>query len=206
VVLSYHPGDRTPFAVDPAVVQNLVKSNPKFTDPSATVSVGEAFAVFNTALADSKAQLNIYGDLVKFAPKGVKVEVLATSPDFKTSDALPGVDLVAEFGSTIAIEAAAQRIPVITISTAVTRERLYSTSKTRVTEPVELRIALEASEVSEIVKAVQDLLVPDQFLHYSDTVQPKDVMRLAQEAECPRPAERGAAVKAIADYLATFAK
>lgn len=169
VFLSYHPGDRTPYAEDP----------------------------------DAKAKgkdslLNIYGDLAQFAPKGVRVEVLPAAPDFKTSDALPGADLVAEFGSTIAIEAAAQRKPILTISTVVGRERLFAASGTETTEPVELELAWDgrADSGSNIADGIRDLLTEEGFAPF----------RKAQEVECPTPSERGAAVKAMAEAILSFAR
>lgn len=171
VALTCHPGDRTPFAIDPAVVQDVY---------------GEGI---------EKAQLNLYGDLVKFAPKSaipMKVGFVLKSV-ISTDDMVPGADLIVEFASTIGINAAAQRKPVVSIDTAIGMQRLFSASKTPNTESVELGLAAScrAGNSEGMVNCIANLLVPNGFAPY----------RAKQEEECPTPAKQGEAVKLMADEL-----
>lgn len=111
VLLAPHPGDRACDAIDPAVLKQVAGA--LFT------SLGEVVAAFA-----ARANAGIYTDLVEFA--GLPVRLLGK--DVKTSDLLPGADLVAEWGSTIGIEAAHLRIPIVSISTRIGRRRLASIS------------------------------------------------------------------------------
>jgi len=179
VMISYHPDDRTQEAVDPKVVAKLIKEGKDVI----------------SALADPSAQLNIYGDLKKFS--SVPVEFLPN--DVKTSDVLPGADIVVEWGSSIAIEAAHQRIPVASVSTEIGR-RMFSFSKTEKWEPVELLgVAWEAeADLYSIIGNMFDLLENRHgFL---------DALRARQSEVYPKLQEKGAAVKKMADVLEQIAQ
>lgn len=155
IMVAYHPGDRTPYVVDPD------KGN---------------------------AQLNIYGDLKTFSP--VPVEFLPS--DVKTSDVLPGADVVIEWGSSIAIEAAHQRIPVISVSTEVGRKRTFSTSKTEKWEAVELGISEEARDLKDLKLMLEELTSDGAIRQY---------LLETQARVYPKPQAKGSAVRKMADTL-----
>lgn len=160
VMVAYHPGDRTPYAVDPD------KGN---------------------------APLNIYGDLKAFSQ--VQIEFLDAS--IKTSDVLPGADVVVEWGSSIAIEAAHQRIPVISVSTEIGRKRMFSIAKTEKWEAVELG-------VSEGVYNLEDLRFMLEELT-SDKAIRQNLLE-TQARVYPKPQAKGSAVKKMADTLESIVK
>lgn len=167
VFLAYHPGDKTPHAEDPR------ESDPK------------------------RRPLHIYSDLIRFAPEGVRVEVLPRDV-FRTDEALPGADLVVEWNTTLAINAAAQRIPVITVSTVVGRRTRFVQSGTERTEPEELGISEQAwSDVGSLSDSIKDLLDPEN--------ETSRELRAAQEAECPKPERQGMAVEAMVRIIMSFA-
>ncbi len=190
VILTCHPGDRTPFAVDQDMILNNSKELLKLLKLGEGLDREGILKVIEGGI--TKAQLNLYGDLIRFAPPGLKVEFVGNDV-MSTDDMVPGADLIAEFGSTIGINAAAQRKPVISISTAIGKQCLFSTSKTRTTESVELGLAAwcSADDVDNMAICIANILVPSGFAKY----------RAKQEEECPKPVAQGAAVKAMANEL-----
>ena len=156
--ISYHPGDRTPSAVDPD---------------------------------KGYAPLNIYDDLKKFS----SVPVTFLPNDVKTSHFLPGADVVVEWGSSIAIEAAHQRIPVVSVSTEVGRKRMVTISNSEKWEAVELGVAKQSGTNSAYLSALISELLSDSS------------KLAARQAEVyPKPQARGAAVKKMADTLESLVK
>lgn len=183
VVLALHPGDRTPFAVDPDVVKKLAAENIKGMMP--------AMDVFNIFLSDAAAQIRIYNDLVKFAPPKLTVSLLGKDA-MATDDMVAGADLIVEHGSSIGVFAASQRKPVVTVNTVTGVERLFAASKTRRTELADLCISKESiSGAGELAYAIDLVLTESGFALY----------RANQEEEYPQPAAQGAAVKQMADAL-----
>ena len=153
---------------------------------------------------DPKEQkpLKLYEDLIRFAPVPTQ---FVTKEVMGSSDLVPGADLVVEFGSSIGMEAAAQQIPVITYCTGVAERRQEKASGTRTTELVELR-------VSDLVRT-NDISVMDEESLFSAMAchllnRDSDVaieLRNRQAAEFPK-AERGTAVRKMADALETFTR
>lgn len=155
LVLTPHPGDRTPHAVDDA----------------------------------SGVPMQLYEELVKYSPIPtdiVPAEVLTTS------NILPGADLVVEFASSVGIEAAYQNIPVITLALEPALRRLEEIQGSRTLEAVTLGISkLVHGDVHVLERVIARLLTEDGFAP----------MRQRQREKCPRPKERGAALRAIVETL-----
>lgn len=104
---------------------------------------------------DTSTNLNIYGDLIKFSSIPVKI----LDRNIKTSEVLPGADIVVEWGTSICIEAAHLRIPALTVTSEVGRNRLYSFSKVRESEPTKLGISREVTtDPAEIKNAIKMIL------------------------------------------------
>jgi len=139
------------------------------------------------------APLNIYEDLKKFS----SVPVTFLPNNIKTSDVLPGADVILAWNSgSVAVEAAYQRIPIIAISTEIGRRKTYSESNTEKWEPVELGFAIEATG-----RNLKDKLYiyTGQFEHVND-------LKKRQAEVFPKPPEKGAAVKKMADALESLIK
>lgn len=138
---------------------------------------------------------DIYNDLKKFSTVPVKF----LPSNVKTSDVLPGADVVVEWSSSIAIEAVHQRIPVISVSTEVGRKRLFSIAKTEKWEPCELGVAHEVfANPVELARSIKFLTRVGGNLRN---------LLLRRQAEIyPKPREKGAAVKKMADILERLMK
>lgn len=144
------------------------------------------------ALSVDQNPLGIYDDLVKFSP----VPVQFTDKSVKTSELVPGADLVVEWGSTIGIEAAHLRIPVVSFATEIGKKRLMSTSGSEKLEPVELGVSLGVSSREVLVNMLGQLLSGGPSA---------ESLRKRQEQVYPAPPERGAAVQKMAETLFTLA-
>lgn len=147
VILSLHPGDRAPFAID---------------------SVG------------GKA-LDIYGDLCSFAP----VPFQLAPAGITTAELLPGVNLVYEWGSSIGVEAAHRRIPIISVNTALGRKRHEVASGSPKWELCECHASFEVSDAEDLLERVDDC------------VEETDAITLLREDQAkafPLAPEPGAAV------------
>lgn len=204
IFISHHPGDRTPYAVDQDEVQktigvaldNLAINK---VGGQANVSLTGVQNIIANVFSDPKMNLNIYNDLKTFS--SVPVELIPS--DVKTLDVLPGADVVVEWQSSIAIAAAHQRIPVISVSTELGRKRLYSTSKTEKWEPVELGISEGVGvNVDEIREAIQWLTDVRQTHSFSLRV----AQRNRQAEVYPKPQEKGSAVRKMAETLEELVK
>ncbi len=176
VLLAPHPGDRACDAIDPAVLKQVAGA--LFT------SLGEVVAAFA-----ARASAGIYTDLVEFA--GLPVRLLGK--DVKTSDLLPGADLVAEWGSTIGIEAAHLRIPIVSISTRIGRKRLASISGSEEWELSRLGVAEEADVGFDFLSILNQM--------FNEQGIPLKNLRDRQEEVFPVPPTKGAAVAKMAAAL-----
>lgn len=116
----------------------------------------------------------------------------------KVSDVLSGVDIVATWNSSsITIEAAHQRIPVIGISTDLGRRRTFSESNTEKWEPCELGISEEVRDVKELRFMLEELV--------GDSVIRQNLLE-TQARVYPKPQAKGSAVKKMADTLESILK
>lgn len=130
-----------------------------------------------------------YKSLVNYR-EGVSVRVV-TKDLLSASHMLPGVDLVIESASTIGIEAACQRKPVIDYFSEIALARLEETSGSRKWEPCELGVARRVDgRPSVLLSTINDLFFGGAR-----------EMRRRQEEVYPEPQQRGSAVRAMATTL-----
>lgn len=141
--------------------------------------------------AIAQSNLKIYEDLVRFSP----VPTRFLERIVKTSDVLPGADLVVEWGSSICIEVAHLRIPCVSVSTEVGRSRLYSASKTRDWEPCVLGVSWEATDAAEL-KIVLFVAIGRGRSY--------DNLLSRQTEVYPTPPEKGASAHKMAETLLGF--
>ncbi len=198
VVFSTHPGDRTPEAVDPIVIRKGVERavqclKAMLDDKQLTSALIDAAEQgldkdIAAAFADPNANLGIYGDLLKFSA----VPVMMADRNVKTSDLVPGADLIVEWGSSIGIEAAHQRLPIVSLATMVGRRRMASTSKTVKWELCELGVSVEvdsADGAHSLAEAIGDLL------------EDSSAQKERQAQVYPVPAERGTSIRKMVEAL-----
>ncbi|MEK7192960.1 MAG: hypothetical protein AAB682_02375 [Patescibacteria group bacterium] len=123
------------------------------------------------------------------------VNVELTPPGMKTSHIVPGASLVAEWNSSIAIEAAHQQIPVISLANPFAERRLVSTSGSRVWEPCRLRASIKGSdEPSKLARQIEDIL-------FGKT---GTALAKRQAKVYPKVLQRGDAVRKMFEYLQKF--
>lgn len=133
----------------------------------------------------------VYGDLVKFRGR---VDVNFLDRGTKTSDVLPGTDLLVESASTLGIEAAFQRIPVIDYFSRLALNRMKETSGTIDWELCAQEAAMRIDEGGE--DSLLDVI--EFLLSHND---PVGYLVEAQEENYPVPAEKGTAVRIMADTI-----
>jgi hypothetical protein len=133
--------------------------------------------------------MHLYKELVHFSP--VTAAILDRSI-LTTSDAVPGADIVVEFGTSIGIEAAYQRIPVINLGIEILFRELEQTYGRRTFEAIEMGLSqLVVADPGVLRKAIDLFLRPEGFSE----------MRARQEEVCVKPAERGAALRKMVDAI-----
>lgn len=143
--------------------------------------------------ADTQKAMKLYEELVSFSPIPAKI---VAKDVFTTSDMVPGADIIVEFGSSIGIEGAYQNVPVVSLGFEILFRRLESASSFRTPEAVIDGISESvAGDASKLADAIRRLLTPEGFAP----------MRARQQELCPKPTERGAALRKIADAIAQIA-
>lgn len=133
--------------------------------------------------------LNIYDGLVENSPVPARI---VYRDEMRTSEILPGADLVVEFGSSVGVEAAYLGIPDVTLAFEPLLRYWQRVAKSRTTEQLE-------NGVSEFVQAnptvlagvIGSLLTPDGF----------ESMRLQQQKMYPRPKQKYQALRNMADAI-----
>lgn len=160
----------------------------------AAIMLGEAYGqVFVSLHPGDKNPPKLYKELADYSPIPVKFVLR----DFMSgSEMIPGADVVVESASTIGIEAACQRVPVVEYFTYAGRGNWKRQAGSVDYEPCELDIAVEASldtrQFSEVLNLI--LAKGDEW----------DVCRIMLERQrevFPKPVERGVAVKVIVSTL-----
>lgn len=137
----------------------------------------------------------IYDDLLTYSPVPVQ---WVSREEFPASELLPGVDLVVQSASTIGIEAAHLRIPVIDCFSESARGRWREASGGERWEPCVLGVSRETSlDTAELCREISLLL--------HGTVFATEQRRL-QERVYPVSSERGRGARVIADTLLSIAK
>jgi len=134
----------------------------------------------------------VYEDLEKFS--GVSVQ-LVTKDILSSSEMVTGCELVIESGSTIGIEAAHQRKPVIDYFSEPALNRIASVTGKKTWEPCELGVALGLYNYDflDLAKTIDDVL-EGQESYVKD-------MLARQEEVYPIPSEKGTALRIIVKTL-----
>lgn len=160
LVLTPHPGDRTPYAVDGV----------------------------------SGRAMHLYEELVRLSPVPTSI---VSADVLSTSDIVPGADLVIGFASSVELEAAYQNIPVITLVHETALRRIEAIQGSRMLESVALGISkqIPGDDTRLLGRTIARLLTEDGFAP----------MRQRQREKCPRPKERGRALRVIAETLEQIA-
>lgn len=134
-----------------------------------------------------------YEDLVAFS----KVPVcLITNDIMSPSDLLVGSDLVIESASTICIEAACQRKPVISFFTEIALKRMEEISGTRNWDPCEKGISEAVYGNSKKLSSIIPYILSNEGFTQ---------MRQNQEETYPEPKRKGVAVYLITETLKKLA-
>ncbi|MEK7646882.1 MAG: hypothetical protein AAB378_00730 [Patescibacteria group bacterium] len=144
--------------------------------------------------AASKKEMVLYDELLSCSPIPARI----INKDILTaSDIVSGADIVVEWGSSIGIEGAYQNVPVISLGLEILRRRLERASDVRIPEAVNAGLSeLVSADTNKLADTIQRLLTPDGFAP----------MRERQQKLCPKPAERGAALRKIADAIEDLTK
>lgn len=146
--------------------------------------------VFSRHPGDQSAP-DAYAELVKFSDIPVRVVL----PDeMKSSDMIPGMDLMISCCSTAEIEAVCQRKPVISYIPHTGRVRMRTTMGDK-WEPVEQEVV--EAVIGGSIESMQYVI--DDLLDYN-------YLQGDQEKFYPKPREKGIALRAIVRTLQEFAK
>lgn len=190
VFLSPHPGDK-PAALLKQIAK--LKEERLKTLPLSLELTKEITLIDEILKIVEDSYLTKYQELVKYS---ARVPVRVVTKDFMSaSDMVPGADFVIDSGSTVAIEAACQRIPVITNLWEITLARLKETSGSRNWEPCELDVAaMVEGDPHGLLKTI-NILSRDS-----------EEMKTRQEAVYPAPPEKGAAVRKMVETLMEMSK
>jgi len=177
----------------------------------------EALAELAT-LSDVKFRLFISphpGDRTPFAvdsgtmkPMRIYEEICALSPVstcvvsaeiFAGSDLVPGMDLIVEFGSSLALQAGFSRVPVLTLGPEMLYRCLENVTGSRFLEAVYngLSVSVNGNSMT-VVNTIKELLAPGEDSSLLDK------MIAHQQKFCRIPSERGQALRLIADLVDSF--
>ncbi|TSC89636.1 MAG: hypothetical protein G01um10143_126 [Parcubacteria group bacterium Gr01-1014_3] len=160
----------------------------------AMAPVNEIWKVFLSVHPGDTNGADAYKDLVKWS-KRVLVRVV-TKDYLSASDMLPAADFVIESASTIAIEAACQRKPVISYFSEIALGRLEDGSGSRNYELCELGVTYQVNGSPEkLLSTIRDILLYGSGL----------AMERRQEQVYSKPPEKGAAVKMMIETLTELA-
>ncbi|MEK7078036.1 MAG: hypothetical protein AAB911_00525 [Patescibacteria group bacterium] len=154
---------------------------------------GSGYRVVLTLHPGDSNPSEIYADLVKYS----RTLVLVIPKEMLSgSEIIPGCDVVVQSGSTIGIEAACQRKPVIEYLTYVGLGNWERQTGSRKMETIELGIAGELRAfhgIHELSLYIHQLTGAEHIARLGSLAQ--------QEKVFPQPAEKGVAVKMIINTL-----
>lgn len=137
----------------------------------------------------TQKEMRLYDELVSLSPVPARI---VGKDILTTSDMVPGADIIVEFGSSIGIEGAYQSVPVISLGFETLFGRLKQASGTRMLEAVEDGVSkLVVADASKLANEIRILLTPDGFAS----------MQERQKTIYPKPAERGVALRKIAEAI-----
>lgn len=191
VFLSVHPGDKP--AEEIKKIQKLVAESNLDLDKDVVDQLIDRLV--KTAEASYLAH---YNDLVRYSKR---VPVKVVTKDFMSGpDMLPGADLVIESASTLGIEAAFQRIPVISSFWEVALARIEESCGSRDWELCDSGAALRVDgDPNQLLYFIQDLLLSGSLANGFG-------MKERQAEAYPMPPEKGAAVRMMAETLIELAR
>lgn len=139
--------------------------------------------------AATQKEMKLYEELVSFSPVPARI---VGKDVFTTSDIVPGADIIVEFGGSIGIEGAYQNVPVVSLGFEILFCKLEQVSGTRTPEAVGDGLSeLIVADASNLAETIRRLLTVEGFAR----------MRARQQELCPKPTERGAALRKIADVI-----
>jgi len=184
LVLTTHPGDRVPYAVDAAtqkdmrLYEELVSSSPVSTVLFSGRKEGDEDIQYIFSSNPAPGNSNP----IRVVGKDV----------LKSSDLVPGADIIVEFSSSLGIEGAFQTVPVISLGFETLFRKIEQTSGTRSLEAVEDGLSeLVVADVVKLADTIKRLLTPEGFAP----------MKTRQQEICPKPTEHGAALRKMADTI-----
>lgn len=143
-------------------------------------------------LVDSATQeeMKLYDELISVSPVPARI---VTKDTLTTPDIVPGADVIVEFHSSIGIQGAYQGVPIVSLGFEVLFRRFEEASGTRTLEVVDGGVSeLVVTGASELAETVKRLLTPGGFAE----------MHAKQRELYPKPKERGAALRKIAEAIA----
>lgn len=184
LILTTHPSDRTLYAVDGEVFGNELL---KYVDDNFGKLDMNKLREYTNELIEQN-NLNLYDEMVSLSP----IPTRLVSKDFMTaSDILPGADIVIGHGS-IAVEAAYQNIPVISLGAEVMMSYFTQVDGFRELETVEDGISeFVGTNAKDLAVAIDRLLVAEGFAQ----------MKERQNLIYQKPDKRGQALENIADVI-----
>ncbi len=142
--------------------------------------------------AATQKEMRLYEEMISCSPVPTRI---VPKQEFTTSEMVPGADIIIEFGSSIGIEGAYQGVPVVSLGFEILFRRLEEASGTKELESVTDGLSeLVVGDVSSLVSALRRFFTVEGFAP----------MRARQQELCPKPTERGAALRKIADAIAVM--
>ena len=152
----------------------------------------EHFQLIMTPHPGDQNRFSVYKELASLSSVPARViyrEVL------RTSEAVPGADIIIECGSSIGIEGAYQEIPVVTLGLEILLQYFEQESGSRRLESVEDGLSeFVPGDSSKLAEAIRRLLTPEGYAP----------MRACQQAMCPKPAKLGTALHKMADAVCSL--
>lgn len=148
---------------------------------------GRKFEVFFTLHPGDPNLPSVYEDLVKYSKISVS---LKTKEEIISSDMIPAADIVIDLGSDVGVEAACQRIPVISYFSYVRLEELVLSRGNDELYLAKIGAALQINGNLELLRTSIISLLSDS-----------SKMREQQKKVFPVPQKKGAAVRKIIETL-----
>lgn len=133
-------------------------------------------------------KMEAYADLSKYSRVPV---FIMTKEHASTSLILPGCDLVVESASTLGIEAACQRIPVIDYFTETALSRLEEATGSREWDLCKAGAAIRVLDTDTLEAGIVLLVENSKIV----------TLQVRQEMAFPKPPEKGAAIRAMVRTL-----
>ena len=139
--------------------------------------------------AATHKELKLYEKLISFSHIPVQI---VDKDTFKTSEIVPGADIIVEFGTSIAQDGAYYNVPVISLGFELMFRGLEKGDGSRMLEAVEDGISsLVVADASKLAERIKTLLTTDGCAQ----------MRARQTALYPKPKESGLVLRKMADAI-----